>query len=112
MNTMTACMMGEMNRGKELKVFDWNKAATLIKEKNVKFAAAGLSGDWEYTGGTIFIDGKPDYDDYTYLASTWAAPELKIDGEYIDCYLMQSETDNWDSETKWPQSAIDILNSK
>jgi hypothetical protein len=91
-----------------MKVFDWDKAATLIKEKDAKFASAGLSGDWEYTGGLILEDGSPNFDDYTFLASTWATPELVIDGEFIDCYVMESQTE-WDSGTKWPQSALDIL---
>ena len=33
-------------------VFDWNKAAQIIKERGATNASAGLSGDWEYTGGT------------------------------------------------------------
>ncbi len=110
MNSMAAFAMGEANRGKELMVFDWEKAALLIKENGFKDACAGLFSDWEYTGGNIFRDGKPNYNDYTYLASTWATPEIEIDGETYDCYKMQSETDNWDSYTKWPQSALDILN--
>lgn len=109
MDTMSAFAMGEANRGKELKVFDWNKAAEIIKEKGCKNAAAGLSGDWEWTGGSILQGGKIPEDSYTYLASTWATPELEIDGEIIDCYKMQSETDGWDSDTFWPDSAKKIL---
>lgn len=112
MDTMNAFMMGETNRHKELKVFDWDKAAQLIKENGFKDASAGLAGDWEYTGGEIFTDGKPNMDDYTYLASTWATPEIEIDGEVYDCYKMESETPNWDSHTKWPKSALDIINQK
>ena len=56
-------------------------------------------------------DGKIPDDSYTYLASTWATPQLDIDGEIIDCYKMQSETDGWDSGTFWPDSAKDILKS-
>jgi len=114
METMKAFMIGEANKGKELMVFDWNKAAKLIKEKNAKNASAELQSDWEYTGGEIFTDGKPNMDDYTYLASTWATPEIEIDGEIQDCFIMQSESPNgeWDSDTKWPKSAIKILNNK
>lgn len=111
MDTMTAFAMGEVNRGKELMVFDWEKAARLIKERNAREASAGLSGDWEYTGGDILQDGKPipREETYTYLASTWATPELEIDGEIIPCYRMQSETPNWDSDTFWPEEARNIL---
>ncbi|GFN32501.1 hypothetical protein [Paenibacillus xylaniclasticus] len=99
MNTWGAFMLGEANRGREMMVFDWDKAARLIKERNANSVSAGLSGDWEWTGGIIFKDGKPNYNSYTYLASTWATPELEIDGEYFDCYLMESET-SWDEDTK------------
>ena len=110
MNTWMAFTMGEANRGKELMVFDWDKAATLIKEREPKRAYAGLRSDWEYTGGTIYESGKPVMDDYTFLASTWAVPELDLDGDVVACYRMQHEVPEWGSKTKWPQSALDILN--
>lgn len=109
MESLSAFTMGEINRGKELMVFDWNKAAKIIKESGVKYARAGLRGDWAWTGGDIFDEGVPAYMDYTYLASTWATPEIEIDGELFDCYLMQSETDSWGADTKWPESALKIL---
>ena len=99
------------NRGKENMVFDWHKAARLIKEHNANNASAGLSGDWEYTGDEIFTNGQPNTDSFTYLSSTWATPEIEIDGDIMDCYIMQSESPNgeWDSDTKWPESALNIL---
>ena len=110
MDSMIAFAMGEANRGKNLMVFDWNKAAKIIKERNATTASAGLSGDWEWTGGEIFSDGKPNTENYTYLASTWATPELEIDGEIIDCFLMEKDVpaewgDNF-SDIKWPDSAL------
>lgn len=112
MNTLAAFAMGKANRGRELMVFDWNKAARIIKERNPKLAEAGLRDDWEWTGGTIYKDGKPIKDDYTFLASTWAVPELKVDGEIIECYKMKSEVPKWGSDTKWPMSSIAILQCK
>jgi len=112
MNTLAAFAMGEANRGREQMVFDWDKAAQLILETEATYAAAGLAGDWEYTGGTIFRDGEPVKDDYTFLASTWAVPEIRIDVECIPCYRMESETPGWDSYTKWPESALAILQRK
>jgi len=106
---MSAFAKGEASRGQELKVFDWDKAAKLIKDSGAKIARAGLSGDWEYTGGEILEDGKPAEDSYVYLVSTWATPELEINGEIIDCYLMQCDTDGWDRDTFWPESAKAIL---
>ena len=80
MDTMSAFAMGEMARarGSKAKVFDWDKAAQLIKERKPEIAEAGLSGDWEYTGGEIYCDGKPvpQDDTYTYLSSIWATPCL------------------------------------
>lgn len=111
MNTWAAFAMGEANRGKELMIFDWDKAARLIRERKPECAVAGLLGDWEYTSGTIYESGKPVMDDYTYLSSTWAVPELNMDGEIVDCYRMEHEVPSWNSNTKWPQSALDILSA-
>lgn len=108
MDTMSAFAMGAANRGKSLMVFDWDKAARLIAERKPKRAAAGLRSDWEYTGGTIFADGSPVHDSYTYLASTWAVPELDIDGDVVECWRWE-EGSGWDSGTKWPASALAIL---
>ena len=112
MDTFMAFVMGNANRGKELMVFDWDKAARLIKKRNPEHASAGLRSDWECTGGTIYENGKPVMDDYTYLASTWAVPEIDIDGEVIDCYRMENEVPGWSAKTKWPKSALDILSSE
>lgn len=101
--------MGEATKNRPRMVFDWEKAARLIKERNATEARAGLSGDWEYTGGTIFADGKPDMESYPYLASTWATPELEIDGERMDCFRMESDVPGWDEKTKWPESALTLL---
>lgn len=111
MNSFDAIARGMANRGKERMVFDWDKAAQIIKERKAQRAAAGLCEDWEYTGGCIYRDGEPVKDSCTYLASTWAVPELYIDGddETIPCYRMESETPGWDADTKWPDSALAIL---
>lgn len=114
MDTMAAFMMGMLNRNNTPKVFDWNKAAEIIKERNVRVASAGLQGDLEYTEGVILEDGIPVMDDYTYLASTWATPVLIIyhndlaEYEEIPCFIYGDKTE-WDADTKWPQSALDIL---
>ena len=111
MDTLSAFAMGKANSDKEPMVFDWDKAAKIIQERGATKASAGLSGDWEYTGGEILENGKPVPQEktYTYLASTWATPELDIEGDIIDCYRMQGETPNWDSDTYWPKSALEIL---
>ena len=55
------------------------------------------------------MDGKPVMDSYTYLASAWATPQIEIDGIAYDCFVPRSESNGWDSDTKWPQSALGIL---
>lgn len=111
MNSLLAFSMGERARamGAELMVFDWDKAAQIIRDTGANYAAAGLRDDWEYTGGTIYKDGQPVKDDYTYLSSVWATPELEVNGEIIPCYKMAREVPGWDAKTKWPPSALAIL---
>lgn len=91
------------------KVFDWNKAARLIREQKPVEARAGLKEDWFWTGGTICRSGEVVTDDNTYLASSWATPVLLLDdGDFLDCFVGSGETD-WTAETKWPMSALEIL---
>jgi len=113
MDTMAAFARSQANWGMEHRVFDWDKAAKLIKDANIKNASAGLADDWEYTGGEILRDGIPvkQEDSFTYLSSNWATPELEINDHRIDCFKMKSETDGWDADTFWPESALNILNA-
>ena len=117
MNNIQAFINGEANRNKERMVFDWNKAVEIIKDRNLQNCAAGLDGDFGYTAGIILSDGKPYTDDYTYLASTWAKPQLIImdssgcdfdDCETIDCFVMEGET-KFNESTKFPQDLIDLF---
>lgn len=109
---------GQINRklGKPLMAFDWDKAAEIIKEKlklhpDLK-AEAGLQGDWDYTGGTIFENGKPTNDAYTYLQSNWAKPTLILewDGKEQDEIICETE-DNYrfSSDSKWDEKSLAIL---
>jgi hypothetical protein len=91
-------------------VFDWIKAAEIIKSEKPQRVSAGLRSDWEYTGGEIYRDGEIVTDDYTFLASTWATPEICVDGDVRDCYVVGHPT--WDAGTKWPDEALAILNHK
>lgn len=104
MDSMSAFLRGDAARrsGAKLMVFDWDKAAKLIAERAPAEAGAGLRGDWEWTGGTIWRDGAPVFDEYTYLASLWATPELSLDGEVVECWRYAEDSPGWDSDTKWP----------
>ena len=110
MDTVSAFAMGMANRGRPLMVFDWKKAAEIIRDENPGLVEAGLAGDWEWTGGIIFRDGVIVEDEYTYLSSNWATPQIVVDGDSRDCYVMESETD-WHSGTKCPAEARAILDA-
>ncbi len=74
-----------------------------------------MQGDWNYTGGTIFRDGKPTNDEYTYLKSNWAKPTLILiwDGEEqeeIEC--LTESNDRFGSKTKWDEKSLNILGIK
>ena len=115
MNTLDALIIKQSNLENPLKVFDWVTAAKIIKERKPEVASAGLSQDWEWTGGDIFRDGKPipADDTHTYLASIWATPELDVDGEIIDCYIMESDVPKtWVGDLAkiyWPDEALQEL---
>lgn len=98
-------------RGDIQMAFDWDKAAGIIKERlktNPDLVAeAGLQGDWSYTGGIIFEEGKPTNENYTYLSSNWAKPTLEIDGEDIECWIEENE--RFDYDTKWDDVSLCIL---
>lgn len=91
----------------KFKYFSFKKAAEIIKEKlktNPDLVAeAGLQGDWNYTGGIIFENGKPTNEHYTYLSSNWAIPTLEIDGEDVDCFTTE------DSPSEWEEKSLEIL---
>lgn len=57
MDSMQAFANGEANRGKELMVFDWEKAVNLINENGYKNCGAGLKDDYGWTAGNILTDG-------------------------------------------------------
>lgn len=102
-------------KGNIFMAFDWDKAAKIIKEKfetnKDLVAEAGLEGDWDYTGGKIFEDGKPTNENYTYLQSNWAKPTLILnygdESEEIACWVEANE--RFDSGSKWDEISLEIL---
>jgi hypothetical protein len=103
MKTSQAIVRAAINKDKPLMVFDWVKAAKIIKEKKPKVATAGLLDDEEWTAGIIYKDGKIVTDEYTHLSSTWATPVLIIKDKKIPCYTFDTK---WDHDTKWPEEAV------
>ena len=107
-----AIIRGQMARAQgktRHRVFDWNKAAKILAEHRPDNAEAGLAGDMGWTGGSIWSNGTIDRDGYTYLSSIWAIPILCFDGEEIECWAWEEELPGWDSDTKWPDSAVAII---
>lgn len=117
MDSVGAFFMGEAARrsGAKQMVFDWHKAARLIKESRAKQIAAGLRSDWEYTGAEICDEKGPLLgEEYgrPFLASCWATPEIELDGVRSACFVYdgpESNPDGWDEDTYWPESALKIL---
>lgn len=109
---------GVVNRalGNPLRTFNWDKAAIIIREyfnlhPDLK-AEAGLQGDWDYTGGVIFENGKPTNDEYTYLSSNWSIPTLILswDGcEQKEIELYCDEDSRFYSSSKWDETSLSFL---
>ena len=92
-------------------VFDWDKAARMIKRRKTMFAYAGLDGDWKDTHGIIWNIAKGIIDNsQMFLASTWAKPSIELGSKIYPCFRMKSETPGWDELTVWPDSARAIIN--
>lgn len=105
-----------VKKSKVQMAFDWDKAATAIKEiyktHPSLLAEAGLQGDWKYTGGIIFEDGKPTNENYTYLSSNWAIPTLILswDGqEQLEFECWREEDERFCCYTKWDETSLNIL---
>lgn len=115
MDTASAFVYGRMHRDSPSRVFDWLKAAQIIRDRylvgNLKVASAGLRDDWEYTGGKIFENGSPvpAEETYTFLSSTWAIPELCLDGDIFECWIWAKDSPGWDAGTYWPPESLAIL---
>ena len=89
------------------KVFDWDLAVRILLAEGATEACAGLAEDWEATSGWILRGGKPiaRSESYTYLASQWATPVLKIGDTVYDCFQLQSLAPELDAYTFWPEEA-------
>lgn len=102
-------------------VFDWDKAARIIRDRKPLSADAGLERDWLNVAVEIYRSGKIiEYDEKTmfmgYRASMWDVPLLRLyfsdkHTENYVCYVTESQTE-WDADTWWPQSARDIMEGK
>ena len=112
---------GEREEGQKRtrKVFDWDKAAKIIREKNAESAMAGVRNDfdWEWTGGIILEKGEPVFSCGDCLETTFGVPEIVLmddEGFYtmtdaIECYKEKCGETDRDNKRAWPESALKIL---
>ena len=91
------------------KVFDWDTAARILRDRKATNACAYLEGDYEWTVGDILIDGEITTEGRAYLFSLWATPILEIDGKPIEYWVPGDDPREWDSGTHWPESAVAIF---
>jgi len=98
--------------GEPMKVFDWGKAVSIIKEKEIENANAGLQEDWFHTNACILKDSKINKG-IQYLGSQWATPVLydKDNDIYYPCWILSTETE-WNALTLWPDEAIELFNNR
>lgn len=100
-------------KGTPLKMFDFKKAAELIREAFKAhpdlIAEAGLQGDWAYTGGVIFANGKPTNENYTFLSSNWAKPTLILSWDGAEQEEIVCEKDGDQADCKWDYESLKIL---
>ncbi len=116
MDSFSAFQRGQAARaaGAKMMVFDWLKAAQILRERGLPDATAGLESDMEWTGGPIMEGGKPVPKDqtYTFLSSIWATPILVIDGEEIPCWVYEEDLKHpADENTYWPDYAMQALSA-
>jgi hypothetical protein len=105
MDSFSAFEKGAQARraGNKSKMFDWDKAATIIEDRGLSDASAGLSTDLEWTEGTILRDGER-VNGGAYLASNWATPVLVVDGVETPCWKWVPEDFDGDpANGDWPK---------
>ena len=112
----------DKEKNKSLKVFDWIKAAKIIKENNIQNASIGLSITMEDTI-SILQNGKPIKTTGVMFSSSDSNPILinNDSGEMMDCFFNINErylkynnleTPRSTEETmllEWPKVALDII---
>lgn len=110
--------LGPKNSGTGNRTFDWDLAAEIIKKAFAEDAGisveAGLQTDWSFTAGTIFENGKPTNESYTYLGSSWACPSLIIsfsDGkeQEIQCFKSDGADNRFNEKSKWDETSLETL---
>lgn len=112
-----AVLNGSIDANGRLKVFDWDKLASLINEHQPRFVYAALEGDANHPDTMVYANGRPTQVVPTigqafWYNSTWAIPSVRMEiGPSLQIFTcwkywdMQPQTLN---ET-WPPSALSKL---
>jgi hypothetical protein len=108
---------------KSLKIFDWIKAAKIIKENNIQNASIGLGVTIDDDTILILQNGKPIKIAGDICLSSHNSPVLinNDNGEIMNCFFNIDDQDltygtiyspsstEATKESEWPQLAIDII---
>jgi hypothetical protein len=85
--------------------FDWEKAATIIRDRRARNATAGLQGDWDATNVVIYRNGDIVRHPSVRLTTQSYVPILVLDDN--------TERPCWrvgeDFGEQWPDGALSIL---
>ena len=87
-------------------VFDWDRAAPLIRAYRATTAYAAVGGGDPRVA--IVKEGKPALREPFKFAGT-SVFELWIGDEVWNCFAPRSEKPEWDEHTWWPDSARALL---
>ena len=93
-------------------VFDWEKAAEVLRERQPVAASVSFIGKHERTEPVlIYRDGEPTPDPRTFCPyDAFDKPTLLIDGDEIECFRLENTITTWAIDEYWPESARRILN--
>lgn len=87
-------------------IFNWVKAAELIKINKAETVYAGMKEDWSCTADTIVLNGEM-YNGTPFTTSDWATPSILIEDVFIPCYL---KVDTKYDAKIWTHRAIQRFN--
>lgn len=96
-----------------VRVFDWDRAAALIKATGAQTALAGIDKDWLSSSDSIFDDGRARVDSacQAWTENPNMSPCLELDGKRMPCFkeMWVSDITVADRRAIWPGRSAEIL---
>lgn len=96
-----------------VRVFDWDRAAALIKATGARTALAGIDKDWVSSSDSIFEDGRARADSacQAWTENPAMSPCLVLDGKRISCYkeMWAGDISLADRKAIWPGRSAEAL---